>query len=194
MATDRRAQLTRQMIKDALVAEMAERPDGHVSITGLCQRADVHRSTFYAQYGSIDAVLDDMAQEFAEHIAYIDESKPMSHNLAAFEHFLSYCRDHADRFVVLRRCGKLEQIMIEQARRVYLTSQGDGGPADPKVHEMLVVYSVEGTLTDIDAWLSGSVDLTAEQLSHILLGSVLSLGIVEAALHMEAIGIKHDIP
>lgn len=56
--TDRRTLYTRMVIKDALLALLAEKDYVHITVTDICREADIHRSTFYLHYPNIPEVLD----------------------------------------------------------------------------------------------------------------------------------------
>ena len=45
--TDRRILRTRRMIDEAMMALLAEKSISEISITALCERADINRNTFF---------------------------------------------------------------------------------------------------------------------------------------------------
>jgi len=49
-ASDRRTQRTRQLLSEALLALLAERPYDAITVQAIIERANVGRSTFYAHY------------------------------------------------------------------------------------------------------------------------------------------------
>ena len=55
---DRRVLRTREALRDALLAMMAERGWDAIDVQALCERANVGRSTFYLHYASKEALLD----------------------------------------------------------------------------------------------------------------------------------------
>lgn len=54
---DRRSQRTRQLLSEALIALMRERPYEKISVQDIIERANVGRSTFYAHYAGKDGLL-----------------------------------------------------------------------------------------------------------------------------------------
>ncbi len=54
---DRRVRRTRQLLQDALIALMLEKPYHAISVQDILDRADVGRSTFYAHYRDKDDLL-----------------------------------------------------------------------------------------------------------------------------------------
>ena len=54
---DRRVQRTRQLLKDAVVSLLVEKPYDSITIQNIIDRANVGRSTFYAHYQDKDDLL-----------------------------------------------------------------------------------------------------------------------------------------
>lgn len=50
MKSDRRVRYTRMVLKQALLSLMLERPITRITVTEICERAEVNRATFYAHY------------------------------------------------------------------------------------------------------------------------------------------------
>lgn len=63
--------MTKSLLQQALVELLEEEHLSSITVTALCARADVNRSTFYAHYASLDAVLDDVETGFLSHVSYI---------------------------------------------------------------------------------------------------------------------------
>ena len=55
--TDRRIQRTRQLLRDALMALIVEKPYEAISIQDITERANVNRATFYLHYHHKDELL-----------------------------------------------------------------------------------------------------------------------------------------
>ena len=60
---NRRVQMTKRLLKEALLELLDEKPLEKISVTDVCRRADVNRSTFYAHYMDTTALLHEMEQE-----------------------------------------------------------------------------------------------------------------------------------
>lgn len=63
-----RVRLTKQMIHKALVELLDEKNIDKISITELCKRATINRTTFYKYYGSQYDVLQEIADEIIAEI------------------------------------------------------------------------------------------------------------------------------
>ena len=65
---DRRVQMTKRMLKNALIEMLKDRDIYHISIRDLCETADVNRTTFYKYYGSQFDLLSDMEADILEFV------------------------------------------------------------------------------------------------------------------------------
>lgn len=66
---DRRVQMTKRMLKDALTETLHEKDIYHISVRELCEKADVNRTTFYKYYSSEFDLLADMENDLLEFLA-----------------------------------------------------------------------------------------------------------------------------
>lgn len=61
---DRRTVYSKRMIRESLYELMKEKPLNKISVTEICQKADVNRSTFYAYYTDIYDLHQQIIKEF----------------------------------------------------------------------------------------------------------------------------------
>ena len=60
---DRRIKKTKRALKNTLIEMMTELPFEQISITALCDRAEISRITFYSHYNDKYALVDDIFQD-----------------------------------------------------------------------------------------------------------------------------------
>ena len=73
---DRRTAYSKKMIRESLYELMKEKPLNKISVTEICQKADVNRSTFYAYYTDIYDLHQKIIKEFFEmHREILEKSK-----------------------------------------------------------------------------------------------------------------------
>nr|MBP3599211.1 TetR/AcrR family transcriptional regulator C-terminal domain-containing protein [Eubacterium sp.] len=87
MGLDARTRYSKKMIKDSFLKLLLEQPIKKITVTRICQLADINRATFYKYYDDPFDLLEKIEQEF------IDEIKE---NLQHIEE-----RDLQDTFVLL---------------------------------------------------------------------------------------------
>ena len=67
---NRRVRMTKRLMKDAML-ELLEKQDlAGISVTAICNTADVHRSTFYKYYSDPADLLSEIEQDILERIPF----------------------------------------------------------------------------------------------------------------------------
>ena len=66
---NQRVRISKKMLKDALLELLQDKDIAHVSVTEICQHAQINRTTFYKHYGSQYDLLDDAMDDFFRGLA-----------------------------------------------------------------------------------------------------------------------------
>ncbi len=83
---DRRTIYTKTSIKNALLEVKNSKPFNSITVTEICQAAEINRGTFYLHYYDIYDVLDDLLTEFLE-----DTGHPMDSLICDNEKTVNEC-------------------------------------------------------------------------------------------------------
>jgi AcrR family transcriptional regulator len=75
---DLRVRRTHKLLWEALLAELSERDFEAITVTDICERAMVHRTTFYKQYEDKNALLDQGIRQICDAIVAEEEHRPPS--------------------------------------------------------------------------------------------------------------------
>ena len=70
---NRRVRMTKQLLKDALMELLEQKELTSITVTAICERADVHRSTFYKYYTDPADLMRDIEQDFLKMIPMPNE-------------------------------------------------------------------------------------------------------------------------
>lgn len=65
---NRRVRMTKKLMKNALLELLEQQKLVNISVTAICETADVHRSTFYKYYTDPEDLLNDIEQDFLDRI------------------------------------------------------------------------------------------------------------------------------
>ena len=65
---NRRVRMTKRLMKDALLELLEKQELAGISVTAICETADVHRSTFYKYYTDPGILLKEIEQDFLDQI------------------------------------------------------------------------------------------------------------------------------
>jgi len=169
---NRRVQYTISALKNALIDLVAEKPLQSITVTDICVRADINRSTFYLHYKDARALLSEVEDDIFSEIKSI----------------LSI--DRKDTLVFLMRKVKNNRRMIQLMRALI---GEDGDPqfvrqlqkqtyqffqkkwdarlpfADVKYKKLVYTYTVAGMTAAIASWIEdSSPELEAEDVVETL--------------------------
>ena len=67
---NRRVQMTKRLLKEALLELLEQTELAGISVTAVCEAADVHRSTFYKYYREPSDVLRDIEKDVLDQIPF----------------------------------------------------------------------------------------------------------------------------
>ncbi|MDE6869795.1 MAG: TetR family transcriptional regulator C-terminal domain-containing protein, partial [Clostridia bacterium] len=110
MQETRRVRMTKKMIKDAYIELLEINPDKRLSITEICQRADINRSTFYMHYEDVNQLVKEIEDEILDQIPYPELSEG---SLSQKEQYIDLLKD------------TFEYIKINKSQFILLLSQLD---------------------------------------------------------------------
>ncbi|MCB5165773.1 TetR/AcrR family transcriptional regulator [Streptomyces bambusae] len=171
-AGDPRTARTRARLREALLAECADRPLAEVNVSAVVRRAGVGRATFYLHYEDLTGLAVDACAEVVH--AAVDAlhawqtgpgSVPPARPPAALAEFLAATAHRGDLHRTLLLPGGSgplgDRLHVELRARAHAERERAGAP-----HSELVASAVAGTFTAVLAdWLHGTVPGGPQQLA-----------------------------
>jgi AcrR family transcriptional regulator len=177
---DLRVRRTRKLLWEALMAELSERAFEEITVTDVCERAMVHRTTFYRHYEDKFALLEQgMRQMYDELVAEarhdppsaFSEDNPPPYFVRLFEHVAEH-----ERFYRLMLCGegvaRFQQMVKNYVAKVVQTrAAGVIPPSESRgiPLEMHVQFFAGAVLSLLTWWLENDMPLSPRQMAQYLL-------------------------
>jgi AcrR family transcriptional regulator len=177
---DLRVRRTRKLLWEALLAELAERAFEEITVKDICERAMVHRTTFYKHYEDKYALLEQgLRQMYDALVAEVVHAPPsafsMDHPPPYFLRVFEHVAEH-QQFYKLMLCG--EGISrFQKLVKEYIAEQ-----AEDKVREwipanqrfavppaMQVQFFAGAFLSLLTWWLEHDMPLSPHQMAQYLL-------------------------
>ncbi|WP_354643388.1 TetR/AcrR family transcriptional regulator [Kitasatospora camelliae] len=163
---DPRAERTRARLREALLAECAERPLAEVSVAAVVRRAGVGRATFYLHYEDLQALAVDACAEIVREAvdalhAWRGVPDPASPP-PALAGFLTAAGEHAGLYRSLLAVGgggPLGDLLHRELRERSRTERELAGAPHADLVASAVAASFTGLLAD---WLHGLVPGTPD--------------------------------
>jgi AcrR family transcriptional regulator len=188
--SDRRSRRSRRLIVDALLALMLEKHYDRITVQEIIDRADVGRTTFYAQFRNKEDVLESELERVfsllhAQHFASAGElTAHLLPSLGIFRHI----QEHQALFSALVRglaCDPHEQavhrLLRDRAAQQLAVAASSRTLAVPL--EIISGYLAGTLLTLVHWWLDHGLPYSPEQMEAIF--QQLAMPGVRALLHQE---------
>jgi AcrR family transcriptional regulator len=177
---DLRVRRTRKLLWEALLAEMSARAFEEITVTDICDRAMVHRTTFYKHYEDKYALLEQgMRQMYDALVAEAEHAPPSAFSLddpppyfiRLFEHVaerqqfyrLMLCGEGVARF---QRLVKNYVAEVVQTRAAGVIPPHQPAWAPPAMH---VQFFSGAVLSLLAWWLENDLPLSPYQMAQYLL-------------------------
>lgn len=178
---NRRVRYTRMALRDSLLAMLAEQPINKISVSRICEEAEVNRSTFYLYYKDVYDLLDKIQNELYEEL---EQAILSSNQLAPRVELLSkvygvvYANQDLCRVIFsangdksfLRRVGNIHRdMMISEWKKL-------SSNVDQKMLEYLFSFSSHTNIGMMVEWIENDFQETPEELaqmvSRLLMGGI----------------------
>ena len=172
MPENRRVRMTKRMMKNALMDLLDEKPLEKITVTEICKVADVNRSTFYAYYEDIRALMLEIEDEVLEYVTVYSENfndytdKKM---LEVFEEFFDYVKENAKIFrvlVVRHDNGNFNRRMLDTIMEKYKMSLECNGELPARY---TYIYSVNGVIGILGEWIDSGFAIPSKKLAKMVL-------------------------
>lgn len=99
---NRRTQMTRLLLRTALIELMQKKPFSEITIKEICEQADLNRTTFYLHYADQFALLSDVENEvYQKTLEYLQNVRPTADAPGMIDLFLQYIQGNASLFRIL---------------------------------------------------------------------------------------------
>jgi AcrR family transcriptional regulator len=177
---DLRVRRTHKLLWEALMAELSERAFEMITVKDICERAMVHRTTFYKHYEDKYALLEQgMRQMYDALVAEVEHLPPSAfsadHPPPYFVRVFEHVAEH-QHFYKLMLCGEgigrfqklVKEYIVEQAS----TKGRELTPANQHLAvplTMQVQFFAGAVLSLLAWWLENDMPLSPHQMAQYLL-------------------------
>ncbi len=167
---DARITKTKQKIKDALMALLHSKRIGEISISELCEKANINRNTFYVHYSTPESVLAEIANELsAELFDMLSKCEnPAQVAIRACEHTKNYI----DSYKVLMQ-NDAEKLYCKpaidhsKAMTLYKVYNSDGRFSQTQL-DMVNEFLVNGVIALMKNWIENDCPVPAELVGRMI--------------------------
>jgi len=177
MKESRKTQYTRKALADGMVELMKNKPFDKITVKELCDYADVNRSTFYAHYEDIFALLhaieEDTLAWMQEGVGVLSgkwqESKESI--IRSLEHFFE-CMIENSRYlrVLMSEQGNIafQKRMFYSACQICVLSPTRSKLTPPFEEDMRLIFVVNGSVGVVRQWLKNGLKESPHEMAELI--------------------------
>jgi AcrR family transcriptional regulator len=165
------------VLQDSLVSLMKQKPITSITITELCEKADINRTTFYAHYTDQYHLLKQMEEET---IAYFDdilnkyESKYSKREvLQMIEEMFQHIADNSNSIqVLLSENGDInfqKKLFYHFLSQQQVMANFTGLQNNKEIIEYRLVFIMNGFIGVIQHWLKNNMNISVTELAKTLI-------------------------
>ena len=168
MKEHRKIRYTKQALSDSLIQLLHKKPLAKISITELCETADINRTTFYAHYRDLMDLFNDIETNFINYMnQMLDQvafNQPNQSTITLIHIMLDFLMAHKSDVEIL--LGDSETVLFQE--KVITSIYERAGIKEPnlKTNESIkYMYIIHGSIALIKAWVSEGFKTSTESLA-----------------------------
>lgn len=169
---DLRVRYTRMVIEESFLKLLKEKPVSKITVTEICQLAQINRGTFYKHYPDVPGLLEAMEEDVFRHI-----EEAFGNEIMDTEQFmvriLNYTLSEKDRFWALGGDNGDPNLMAKTFRLCYEWSYPLMLKNVPDITEsqrhLLLHYITQGCGGILTAWIKGGTKEPTEEIAGYIL-------------------------
>lgn len=173
MEENRRVKLTKAMIKDAFLELLEKIPLEKISVTEICGKADVNRSTFYAYYNDVTELLHEIENDVLSQIPVSKDLPAMDADndefLKLLEIFFGYVKQNERLFKTLI----VQSDSSDFNRRLVETIMSNYPKNETDKNRLLIdygyIYAINGVIGLLREWISSKFSVSPKTFAKIVL-------------------------
>jgi AcrR family transcriptional regulator len=177
---DLRVRRTHKLLWEALMALLSQRSFEEITVKDICERAMVHRTTFYKHYEDKYALLEQGMRQMYDALVAAEEHMPpssfsMDHPPSYFIRLFEHVAEH-QQFYKLMLCGegigRFQKLVKDYIAEVAEAKMRELAPTNqkPTVPLAMHVQFLAGAVLSLLAWwLENDMPLSPHQMAQYLL-------------------------
>ena len=175
---DARVRYTRKVIEDAFMGLLEKKPVARITVTEICQIAQINRATFYKHYLDVPDLLDQMEQRLLSELKDVIGEMPEGEKLTkavlldAMARMLEYVKNGAGKYMILAGDGAdptLPMKTFDMMNRQFYPLLSQRIPhKNENQMKMLYHYLTLGCGGAMTIWIRGGMRESCEEMAQFL--------------------------
>ena len=163
--------MTKRLLKDALLEQLEKKDLSKISITAICDAADVNRSTFYAYYTSPSDLLREIETEVLDMIPMpppVLDQQGEKQLLQSTEAFFDYVKENEKVFRILFNesgSGDFISVLVKLLCSQYIPAIGN---VDELTSDFTRHYIANGTVGMLREWINSGFSASSQEIAKMM--------------------------
>ena len=168
---NRRVRMTKRLMKDALLELLDKKDLANISVTAVCEAADVHRSTFYNYYTDPADLLRDIERDFLDRIPTPPQILDLQNEktlLAATSDYFDFVKENKKTSQILFQSSSGSSFaaqMVEHLCNGYIPV---GEHPDELSSRFTQLYIANGTVGMLREWVNEGFPLSSREIAEMM--------------------------
>ena len=168
---NRRVQLTKRLMKDALLELLEEHELANISVTAICETANVHRSTFYKYYKDPASLMRDLEQDYLDRIPFPPQTQDSQDKELILDEaaaFFDFVMQNARAFKIFfdeSTSSSFTEKLIARFCSAYSLPDADGADMDSRY---ALLYVANGTVGMLREWINTDFPVSSRKIAEMM--------------------------
>lgn len=169
---NRRVQESKKKIHSSLIKLADQYGIDAVTIKDICEDADINRSTFYMHYEDLQALINEIENEFANHIIEgIQDYHYDTNSLSSYQNFFQTIKDNSDLLFFIFSPGSSGsgwEIIRSYLKERTVTAWSEHSTLSEEQTAFAFDYYMSGMFAVLKDWYSSDFAMSVDQLSDFM--------------------------
>lgn len=171
---NQRVAISKQLMKEGLLRLLKKKHISKVSVSELCQEAQINRTTFYRYYQTPRDILQEIALDYVKEFSNQADASQKVQNTRDFAMQLCvFLHDHADmvKLFIQNDAGIDLSKIFQTLSEAFLGSRNviyQGRAADDATLRLMNTFFSSGVYALIRQWLTEDISKTPEEIADLL--------------------------
>ena len=167
----RRVRMTKRLMKDALLELLEQEELSNISVTALCERADVHRSTFYKYYKDPADLFLKLEEDFLDRIPLpppVLDQRSEKQLLLATTAFFDFIKENGKAFRIFFSKSlesEFSSRLVERLCSGYITNVVS---TDEITEQFTCIYIASGAVGLLREWITSDFPVSSRKIAEMI--------------------------
>lgn len=172
---NRKIKYTKMVLKESFIRLLKQKEISRITITEICEEADINRATFYAhykdQYDLMKQIESELVEDINRYLANYSFHEKSSESLQLMEQIFEYIKDNSEVCSVLlsesgdKKFQKDVLLIVQQQCITEWTSK----KVNINDAEYLYAYATNGSIGIIQKWLQEGMERSTNEMAELII-------------------------